>query len=107
VRVVKDTLPKAFLFENVQGITQRRHEQVITYMVDQFRNLGFGISWALLNAADYGVPQKRFRFFLLGIRGSEKPAFPLPTHFENDQTRERFISAVVRRIPVRLKEAAT
>jgi DNA (cytosine-5)-methyltransferase 1 len=92
VRVVKGVNPRAFIFENVVGITQQKHSNVIDYMVDKFKGLGYGISHAVLNAANYGVPQKRERFFLIGIKGVENPAFPLPTHFKDIKHHSRFMS---------------
>ncbi|MET0573460.1 MAG: DNA cytosine methyltransferase [Pedobacter agri] len=94
VRVVKGTMPKAFIFENVVGITQSKHSDVIGYMVEKFEGLGYGISHTILNAADYGVPQKRERFFLIGIKGETKPAFPLPTHFKDRKSFEQFYDSL-------------
>lgn len=92
VRMVKGIQPKAFIFENVAGITQGRHSGVLEYMYSQFEGEGYGISNTKLNAADYGVPQRRKRFFLVGIKGIEKPAFPLPTHNRNSKVWEKFVS---------------
>lgn len=80
VRVVRDTRPKAFLFENVAGITQGRHQQVVDYMKSHFSDAGYEIDFQILNSADYGVPQKRTRFFMIGIREASRVAWPLPTH---------------------------
>lgn len=91
VRMVKGIEPEAFIFENVVGITQQKHADIIGYMVDKFKGLGYGISYTVLNAANYGVPQRRERFFLIGIKGIEKPAFPFPTHFKDETHYETFI----------------
>jgi DNA (cytosine-5)-methyltransferase 1 len=91
VRIVKGVEPEAFIFENVVGITQQKHSDVIEYMVSKFKGLGYGISNTVLNAANYGVPQRRERFFLIGIKGVENPAFPFPTHFKDDKSYENFI----------------
>jgi DNA (cytosine-5)-methyltransferase 1 len=91
VRMVKGISPEAFIFENVVGITQQKHSDVIEYMVSRFRGLGYGISHAILNAANYGVPQRRERFFLIGIKGVDNPAFPLPTHFKDERHYESFV----------------
>lgn len=80
VRIVKGVLPHAFIFENVAGFVQDKHSSVLDYMKEKLKGLGYGISYTILNAADYGVPQRRERFFLIGIRGVESPSFPLPTH---------------------------
>lgn len=91
VRMVKGIQPQAFIFENVVGITQDKHSDVISYMVDKFKGLGYGISYTVLNAANYGVPQRRERFFLIGIKGVENPSFPFPTHFKDLKHYDSFI----------------
>ncbi len=91
VRMVRGIRPKAFLFENVAGITQEKHGSVLKYLIDSFQGMGYGISYSILNAANYGVPQRRKRFFLVGIKGTETPAFPLPTHFKNDKCWGEFV----------------
>lgn len=91
VKMVKGILPKAFLFENVAGITQSKHSDIINYMTDKLKGLGYGISYTILNAANYGVGQRRERFFLLGIQKLKKPAFPLPTHFKGLKEWNAFI----------------
>lgn len=91
VRMVKGIQPEAFIFENVVGITQNKHSDVISYMVDKFKGLGYGISHSVLNAANYGVPQRRERFFLIGIKGIENPAFPFPTHFKDGKHYDSFV----------------
>lgn len=91
VRMVKGISPEAFIFENVVGITQEKHSDVIKYMVDKFKGLGYGISYTVLNAANYGVPQRRERFFLIGIKDVENPAFPFPTHFKDEKHYKTFV----------------
>ena len=90
VRMVRGIESQAFIFENVAGITQKRHSQVIQYMTEQFRGMNYGISHTILNAANYGVSQCRERFFLVGIKGIENPAFPLPTHFRDEASWKTF-----------------
>ena len=53
-------------------------------MVAEFRKLGYSISHALLNAANYGVPEKRERIVVIGHRGERVP-IPSPTHSENGE----------------------
>jgi DNA (cytosine-5)-methyltransferase 1 len=92
VRMVKGIEPEAFIFENVAGITQSKHSNVLQYMFDQFKGSGYGLSYSLLNAANYGVPQRRERFILIGVKGVESPAFPLPTHTKDEKSWKQFIS---------------
>lgn len=79
VKIVKGVLPNAFIFENVAGIAQTKHNEVVEYMKKQFDGLGYGIAFKILNSADYGVPQTRKRFIMIGLR-NKVPKFPLPTH---------------------------
>jgi DNA (cytosine-5)-methyltransferase 1 len=92
VRMVKGIEPEAFIFENVAGITQSKHANVLQYMFDQFKGSGYGLSYSLLNAANYGVPQRRERFILIGVKDVERPAFPLPTHTKDEKSWNQFIS---------------
>lgn len=91
VRMVKGIQPRAFLFENVAGITQQKHSEVLNYMIDSFSGSGYALSYSILNAANYGVAQKRERFFLIGIKGMSTPAFPIPTHFKDKNNYNSFV----------------
>ena len=90
VKIVKGVKPKAFIFENVAGIAQSKHNDVVDYMKSQFDGLGYGISAEILNSADYGVPQSRKRFIMMGIQGNQKPLMPLPTHSKGFLEWKRF-----------------
>ncbi|WP_312519122.1 DNA cytosine methyltransferase [Anaerospora sp.] len=82
INLVKEIRPMMFLFENVRGMAQN-HKKVIEFMKDEFSSINYGIEVGLLCAADYGVPQKRYRIFIIGRRDNEKPGFPFPTHAED------------------------
>lgn len=84
IEVVQDIQPAMFLFENVRGIMQNHHK-VIPFMNSEFGKIGYKLSTALLCAADYGVPQKRFRIFVIGTRSDIDPGFPFPTHAEDPE----------------------
>ncbi|ELZ62267.1 MULTISPECIES: DNA cytosine methyltransferase [Halorubrum] len=94
VKLLKEWQPKAFLFENVYGITS--DEEDWQMIVDAFENdagdPGYHPKARTLDAADYGVPQHRERTFIVGIRKDfdEEFQFPFPTHgpdspFDNEQ----------------------
>ncbi len=106
-RIVKGISPEAFIFENVVGITQKKHSDVLEYMIDKFKGLGYGISYTVLNAANYGVPQRRERFFLIGIKGINEPAFPFPTHFKDKKHYECFIKDLDITNDIKLKKWVT
>ncbi len=60
---------------------QEFQEPVLGSIIKDLQDLGYECTWQVLNAADYGVPQRRERVILLGARsGSSMPVFPKPTH---------------------------
>lgn len=80
IRIVKGVRPKGFIFENVEGLTQDKHKGVISTLESAFADLGYRVSSKILLAADYGVPQKRKRLFVIGVKSGNAPSFPEPTH---------------------------
>lgn len=78
LRVVEGVRPRAFVFENVQGLLQ--HKTALNRLTSEFKRLGYSISVRLLNSADYGVPQVRKRVIIMGLKGAVPPAFPKATH---------------------------
>ena len=79
LRVLKIAKPQAFIFENVPGFRYRPHQSALDYLETQTDKMGYRTEWRILNAADYGVPQTRQRFIMLGSLNGE-PQFPEPTH---------------------------
>jgi DNA (cytosine-5)-methyltransferase 1 len=73
--------PKVFVFENVTGLATHKNGDTIAAMQECFKNLGYECDWRLLNAAHYGVPQKRERLIMIGTESGGKVSFPEPTHF--------------------------
>jgi DNA (cytosine-5)-methyltransferase 1 len=68
VRVVSDLQPRYFVAENVRGILSLEGGQVFSRILQDFRRAGYAVRHALLNAANFGVPQNRHRVFILGVR---------------------------------------
>ena len=68
VRIVNESKPAMFIGENVPGIVSMMKGKVIERICDDFANCGYDITWDILNAADFGVPQNRKRVFLIGKR---------------------------------------
>lgn len=68
VRVVNDKQPKIFVAENVKGLMTLHKGSIFKKVVSCFENVGYTVYSKLFNAADYGVPQKRERVILVGIR---------------------------------------
>ena len=91
LRVLRDTKPRVFLLENVHGLAYNRKSEGLLYLlrgiedVNRQANTRYSASWAVLNAADYGVPQTRQRVFLVGSRNGAPFAFPETTHSSADE----------------------
>lgn len=60
--------PKAFIFENVKGLTDPRNADAIKYIMSRIKEAGYYADKYILNAYDYGVPQTRVRIYIIGFR---------------------------------------
>jgi DNA (cytosine-5)-methyltransferase 1 len=92
VRLVADIRPKFFVFENVRGLTIGGHKKFLHEVIEEFQQSGYTVreDYAVLNAAEYGVPQERHRLFLLGARKDVPlPSYPEPTHALERQDRPK------------------
>jgi DNA (cytosine-5)-methyltransferase 1 len=112
VRAVRETQPRAFVFENVQGLTRAAFSDYFNYILlqlefpsmcahageewsmhltrlRQHQTSGalseYHVRWKLVNAANYGVPQKRMRVFIVGFRADLgiQFHFPAETHSQH------------------------
>lgn len=111
IRAVRELQPRAFLFENVSGLRRKTFSDYFEYIILQLRHpevvarrdemwsdhfdrlqrhetvgavtdLHYNIVWKVIDAADYGIPQRRERLFMVGFRGDigAQWSFPSPTH---------------------------
>lgn len=78
LRVLKKYRPRLTVFENVAGLSYKRHSNYLALVVRRIEELGYTVEWRILNAADYRVPQVRLRLILVG-RLDGKPRFPAPS----------------------------
>lgn len=76
IRQIKDLTPEWFVFENVEGITSFEKGTVVSRLEKEFEKLGYKTKWDVLTASDYGVPQNRNRFFMIGNRMEIEFTFP-------------------------------
>lgn len=88
LRVLRETQPKTFLLENVNGIAYRGKSEGLNVLVKGIQRINretgarYSINCATLNAADFGVPQSRERVFIVGSRDGRSFEFPRATHAE-------------------------
>ncbi|MHB1498158.1 MAG: DNA cytosine methyltransferase, partial [Acidimicrobiales bacterium] len=99
-RALYEIAPRAFVLENVAGLAHGKTKPIFQLMVavlagelplsellgDQVRagaRLAYNVTWRVLNAADYGVPQNRQRLFVVGVDDGTSFSWPSPTHGPN------------------------
>lgn len=88
IRVVKESLPKVFVMENVRGMVNWQEGKAINAIMNEIsepvnykgNEYSYKVNKAILNAVDYGVPQYRERVFIVGNRLNKNFEFPEPTH---------------------------
>ena len=81
-RVVKETKPKVFLFENVRGLLNHDKGRTWHVMHDIFEELGYDVKFRVLNSCDYGIPQHRERVYCLGFKKKTNFLYPAPIELE-------------------------
>jgi DNA (cytosine-5)-methyltransferase 1 len=85
LRVLADVRPRAFLLENVKGLAYGVHREALEHIIGTAQQLGYSVTWQVVNAADYGVPQIRERCLVMGsLDGAIAP--PQPTHAKQPGT---------------------
>ena len=123
VRAVREIRPKAFMFENVRGLLRQNFSKYFGYILHQLRypaitprgdedwidhlarlerlhtsgervDLEYHVVCQVVNAVDYGVPQHRWRVFIVGIRSDlgREYSFPLATHGEDALLHDMWVS---------------
>jgi len=80
VRLIRELRPAVLLFENVPNLLNIEGGTVVDSLRSALERLGYAVSYRVLSAAEYGVPQNRKRFVLLGRRGDRQLDFPTATH---------------------------
>ncbi len=81
IRVLRDKKPLFFLAENVSGMLAGRHNNALENIKNHFIESGYNLSFKLLNAHDYKVPQDRKRVFFIGFRKDLGIKFEFPKSF--------------------------
>lgn len=76
--ILKEKKPKAFMLENVRNLTAHDHGRTFRIITEHLTNAGYHVHYKVLNALDYGVPQKRERIIIVGFRKDIPFEFPDP-----------------------------
>lgn len=83
VKILKARHPRFFIAENVKGILSANNGKAFPMIIKEFENAGYKVVHKLLNASEYGVPQKRERVIIIGFRNEEdfvKFKYPQKVH---------------------------
>ena len=91
IRVLRDKKPLFFLAENVSGMLASRHSDALENIKNHFIESGYNLSFKLLNAHDYKVPQDRQRVFFVGFREDLNMTFEFPKAFPS----KRYLKDVI------------
>ncbi|MDO5331660.1 MAG: DNA (cytosine-5-)-methyltransferase [Bacillota bacterium] len=95
-RILKNKKPKAFLLENVKGITNHDGGKTLKTIENVLTNLGYKFEWKIINAKDFGIPQNRERWYCVGFKKSlfPKEGFNWPEKLEKEIKLEDIIKNV-------------
>ncbi len=86
VKVLKERQPRFFIAENVKGLLSANKGKAFPMIMKEFRDAGYSVVHKLLNAAEYGIPQKRERVFIVGFRDAEDYSkFRFPAVLNNSE----------------------
>lgn len=77
-RILKDKRPWCFIAENVKGILNANKKEAFALILKEFEHCGYKVVYELLNAASFGVPQKRERVIIVGFREDLNINFKFP-----------------------------
>ena len=89
IRFVKVIKPKVFLMENVRGLLSANNGLIKDAITAEFEKIGYNVTHEVICAADYGVPQMRYRVLFLGIRKDLKT---MPTFPEKNVTKDHYVT---------------
>jgi DNA (cytosine-5)-methyltransferase 1 len=79
--VVKKIKPKWFVLENVVGLLTHEKGKTLKAIIQLFEQAGYKVTWKVLNAALYGLPQRRERLLIVGSREGKQFFWPEPTYY--------------------------
>ncbi len=79
IGIVRVTQPKVILFENVTGLVAKKNQYTLVKILRLFEKLGYNMDARVLSAEEYGVPEKRRRTIIMGVKNGAC-IFPIVTH---------------------------
>lgn len=104
-RIIKEKEPKAFILENVKQLVGHDKGKTLKVILKALKELGYHVQYSVLNALDYGLPQKRERIVIVGHKepimftfpDPIKPFKPLSEILENKVDKKHFASDYIKK----------
>lgn len=84
-RILRERQPKCFIAENVKGIMTANKHEAFPLIIKEFEDSGYDVKYTVLNAATFGVPQKRERVIMVGFRKDLEIDFHFPPQVITDE----------------------
>jgi DNA (cytosine-5)-methyltransferase 1 len=78
-RIIKDKRPRGFILENVEGLVSHDKGKTFRVIINHLRRLNYHVSYRILNAKDFGIPQDRKRIYIVGSLYEEPNLDDFPT----------------------------
>lgn len=85
-KVISMKRPKVFMLENVKGIASKKHKEFFDLLLKSFEEEGYVLTKEVVNCLDYGLPQKRQRVFVVGVREDLNKVFSFPDKVDGHKT---------------------
>ncbi len=99
VRFLKEQNPKFFICENVKGLITLQKGGIINKITTEFESVGYHVSYKLMKAVEFGIPQKRERVFIIGIRKDLDCEFRFPESLNSIENAVP-LSAVIEKLEI-------
>lgn len=99
VRFLQVKRPRYFICENVKGLMTLRHGEIIRKIIGEFCAVGYRVEYRLMKAVEFGVPQRRERVIIVGVRDDVPFNFSFPKKV-NLETNPTTLSSVIDRLDI-------
>lgn len=96
LRIIREKKPTVFLFENVKGLMSSKYvdgRNLVEVIAADLCDMGYRVTYKVVNSVDYGVPQKRERLIMVGIKASLDKEYVFPAAME--QTEKQTVGAIL------------
>ena len=98
-KILKEVKPKMFLAENVKGLATHDKGKTLQVMLDVFKEVGYSVTYKVLNSLDYGVAQKRHRILIIGIRNDIKEQIGVDFTFPKPYKKQLVLKDILQDVP--------